>query len=413
MHRLLTVCEHMMVQQHGGVAAPQTAVQKQHKGAQQSIMESSSICNSSNNDNVVLTAENWATWQQCGYMIVRQAVPRSNVQRLVDEVYQYIGADPAEPSSWYRFEAGHVRGGTSSAQQEAACSAGQASRIETTLNMWQSQGQWDNRQHPRVHQAFAELWGRAELWVSIDDMEFKPPSTPEHSSGWGKPLQLHCDINHETLREGLAMEPPTATQLECGGGLRVQGMLYCNDCGDEDGAWRCVPGFHRNFNRWVARQPRDQPLDIARLEGDPSWAVKNVAASAGDLVIWHSFLPHGNSQHTGSMPRIGQPITMWPHDMTHWPTYRTTGNGGNWPPQGTEPRLISSASASEIMHGHSIEQEEERLRRILMWAERLPGGCYNWPPLSLPDPRAEARYRPSTRAQLSPLGRKLLGLDAW
>ena len=50
---------------------------------------------------------------------------------------------------------------------------------------------------------------------------------------------------------------------------------------------------------------------------------------------------------------------------------------------------------------------------LLQWRERLPGGCYNWPPLEVPDPRAAEEMRPSEPAELTPLGRKLLGLDAW
>jgi hypothetical protein len=48
-----------------------------------------------------------------------------------------------------------------------------------------------------------------------------------------------------------------------------------------------------------------------------------------------------------------------------------------------------------------------------MWRERLPGGCYNWPPLEPPDPRADPAFRPAAPAELSALGRRLLGLDPW
>jgi hypothetical protein len=53
------------------------------------------------------------------------------------------------------------------------------------------------------------------------------------------------------------------------------------------------------------------------------------------------------------------------------------------------------------------------MRRVKMWRERLPGGCYVWPPIELPDCRAEPRFRPAQPAQLTALGRKLLGIDLW
>ena len=128
------------------------------------------------------------------------------------------------------------------------------------------------------------------------------------------------------------------------------------------------------------------------------------AAKAGDLVIWHSYLPHGNSLHTGTQPRIGQPITMWPCDLLHWPTYRTTGPGHADGLKGCAPHLAPETAPPN---------EEERQRRIMMWRERLPGGCYNWPPIEPPDVRAAPQHRPSEPAHLTELGQKLLGLSAW
>ena len=49
-------------------------------------------------------------------------------------------------------------------------------------------------------------------------------------------------------------------------------------------------------------------------------------------------------------------------------------------------------------------------RRIEMWKDQLPGGCYSWPPLVLPDPRALPEFRPAAPAVLTELGEKLLGL---
>ena len=165
-------------------------------------------------------------------------------------------------------------------------------------------------------------------------------------------MQLHCDVSEESLRSGLGMQPPSDAEMSEPTGLRVQGMLYLNDCGPDDGAWRCVPGFHTEFDRWVNIQQEGQ-LDFATLEGDPTWKIDNVAAKAGDFVIWHSYLPHGNSLHTGTQPRIGQPITMWPYGLQHWPTYRTTGPGHVDGVRGCPPHLTPDSAPPN---------EEERQR---------------------------------------------------
>ena len=60
------------------------------------------------------------------------------------------------------------------------------------------------------------------------------------------------------------------------------------------------------------------------------------------------------------------------------------------------------------MAGAASIIEEERMRRVKMWRERLPGGCYVWPPIELPDCRAEPRFRPAQPAQRWKCDQRLL-----
>jgi hypothetical protein len=60
------------------------------------------------------------------------------------------------------------------------------------------------------------------------------------------------------------------------------------------------------------------------------------------------------------------------------------------------------------MHRAREENAEARERRIRLWQERLcPGG-----PAFPGDPRRKEELH-GTTAELTPLGRKLLGLDLW
>ena len=86
----------------------------------------------------VLTTEHWKSWQERGYMVLKQVVPKANVQRLRDEVYAFVGAEPDNADTWYKFEGGMMRAGVSSGERDAAG----AKRMDTTLNMWHTQGQW-------------------------------------------------------------------------------------------------------------------------------------------------------------------------------------------------------------------------------------------------------------------------------
>jgi hypothetical protein len=112
---------------------------------------------------------------------------------------------------------------------------------------------------------------------------------------------------------------------------------------------------------------RNLPPDVAeprRLARDLPGATP-IGGKAGDLVIWHRFLPHGSSPNTAQRPRMAQYILMRP--------------------------------ARE-------DDEEERQRRITGWKERLTG---------LGKDAKEKEHFEGRTAELTPLGRKLLGLDRW
>ena len=44
-------------------------------------------------------------------------------------------------------------------------------------------------------------------------------------------------------------------------GLRVQGNLYIDDTAEDGGGFRVVPGFHKNFNKWIERFPPGENID--------------------------------------------------------------------------------------------------------------------------------------------------------
>ena len=101
--------------------------------------------------------------------------------------------------------------------------------------------------------------------------------------------------------------------------------------------------------------------------------VKSIAGQAGDLLIWHRLLAHGNGHNAATQPRLAQYITMSPIN---------TKLKKNTP-------LFQQRCAE----------------RIEAWRQRRPTS--GWPG----DPRI-GNHNCQT-AQLTSLGRKLLGLDMW
>ena len=45
------------------------------------------------------------------------------------------------------------------------------------IEIYNHQYLWDNRQEPRVYDAFVDIWDREDLWVGIDRANLNPPKT--------------------------------------------------------------------------------------------------------------------------------------------------------------------------------------------------------------------------------------------
>jgi hypothetical protein len=141
-----------------------------------------------------------------------------------------------------------------------------------------------------------------------------------------------------------------------------QGMLFLTDTPADQGPFEGVPGLFADLEAWLAAHPEldlEAPIDLAGHEVVPA------PARAGDLVVWDARLPHRGAPNRGRAPRLSVAIAMGPE-------------GG----------------------------DEERAERIACWREkRAPAWFRGWPGQVDPEPGAPA--------ELTPLGRKLLGLDRW
>jgi hypothetical protein len=159
--------------------------------------------------------------------------------------------------------------------------------------LWATQAQWDIRQSPRVHAAFAAAWGDADLRVSIDGMGFKPPLATALAGRYAGAMPLHFDLDPREGRHS------------------YQGVVYLTDVGPDDGAFRCVPGVFADLAGWLARHPGFEPgaWEEPDLEEHD---IVHVPACAGDLVIFDSRLLHGNAAHHGAAPRVVQYVAMTP-----------------------------------------------------------------------------------------------------
>jgi len=148
----------------------------------------------------------------------------------------------------------------------------------------------------------------------------------------------------------------------------VQGVLAIADQTDENmGGFQCIPELYRTYDTWKLTQPADRDYFKPDVTGFEKVKVK---MEAGDLLIFNSTEPHGiRPNNSKDKVRIAQYISMMP-----------------------------------------AEEENEALRqwRINSWRDRIAPEGYAFPG----DPRKWEQTRYKT-AELTPLGKKLLGLEKW
>lgn len=222
----------------------------------------------------VLDGADLAHWDTQGYVVVRQAVPATDSAAAAQVVWDAVDATPHDPQSWYPKAPRNIM-----------------------LQRFQHPAFEKNRRSLRIHKAFAQLWGTADLWRSTDRCGFNVPERPGHAYG---AQGLHWDVS-------LVQPIPFCTQ----------GILYLTDTPPEQGALTVVPGFHRTVGDWLARLP---PGADPRRQDFQGLGATPVGAGAGDLVIWHQALPHGASPNRGTRPRLVQYINMFPAEV---PTHDT------------------------------------------------------------------------------------------
>ncbi len=268
--------------------------------------------------------------EETGFAVVPGVVPAENVDAVVADIFAHVGADPADRESWY--------------QDRWIGSAGM-------VEMYHYQSMWNNRQHPGVHAAFAEVFGTQRLWVSLDRVNLKPPADPRHPKFDFKGM-MHWDTDitrYPDIRFG------------------VQGVLALCDTDETMGGFHCMPDLYRELGTALERR-RAEGGEVTRPD-TARYPVVKVPVRAGDLIIWSTLLPHGNGENRSDRPRLAQYISM---------------------------------------HPARDNDDAAREHRVHLWRNNLPPAGKPFPG----DPRKieEQRDRP---ADLTPLGRRLLGLDRW
>ena len=279
----------------------------------------------------ILTEAERRSFDVNGYVVVPDVIAADDCESVIDAIFSFLEMDRHDPEDWYRLPL----------------------RPGGMVEIYQHQALWNNRQNPRMHALFADIYGTERLCVTIDRAGFKPPYNP------ACPEYDHHGFTHWDVDTSKLPIP-----------FGVQAVLCLTDTVENMGGFSCVPGFHRGLEKWIAAQPGDRNPRVPDLSTlPPDKKVTPIHAKAGSMIVWNNILLHGNGRNVAGRPRFSQYISMF---------------------------------AAEKL------TEENRLHRIRCWQNREPPGGTIFPG----DPRAIEQNHFQT-AELTALGRKLLGLDRW
>ncbi len=223
----------------------------------------------------VLTDDQWKFWKQNGYIVIKNVVPKEQIDRLVNFLWDFEEKDPNNPDTWYTPPRAEM-------QMKELTNTGM-------VEVYNHQYLWDNRQYPKVYEAFADIWGTEKLWVTIDRANLNFPIWP----GFEYKGFIHWDYDPETKPQN------------------VQGVLALADQTDENmGGFQCVPELFREYDTWKLTQPKDRNHFKPDVTG---FEIVKVKMEAGDLLIFNSLQPHGIRPNlSGNKVRIAQYIAMMP-----------------------------------------------------------------------------------------------------
>jgi len=232
----------------------------------------------------VLSEADWEFWTSQGYAVIKNAISRDQAMETAAFIWEFEEKNPKDPGSWYTPPRAEM-------QMKELIGSGM-------VEVYNNQLLWNNRQMPRVYDAFVDIWGTEKLWVTIDRANLNFPLRP------GDPFKgfIHWDYDPETKPQN------------------VQGVLALADQMDENmGGFQCIPELFRNYDTWKLSQPADrnhyQP-DVKDLQDK----LVKVRLEAGDLLIFHSAQPHGiRPNRSVDKVRIAQYISMMPAEEDNEP----------------------------------------------------------------------------------------------
>ncbi|EGG23046.1 putative phytanoyl-CoA dioxygenase [Cavenderia fasciculata] len=222
-----------------------------------------------------------------------------------------------------------------------------------------------NRSSLNIHQVYANLLGRQDLYINHDryglfrptllkDENMFPKMTPNHQyikelendpnhpnvferPDWKTLRNVHLDCNPwaylEEKTDSTRQRILSALQYELKSSdfilenneigiksldeLHIQGLLNLADNLTDDGGFIVVPGFPNHFEEWSKKNgllKRNNGVKNRFILLHPTSPIQPVrtTARAGSLILWNQKMAHGSLPNHSTRPRIAQFIKVSP-----------------------------------------------------------------------------------------------------
>lgn len=229
--------------------------------------KASNLITTTENHNDVLTHDDLEFFETNGYFVLKNAIPKEDCLVTQKIIWEFLEMKPDDASSWYN----------NHPEQKGLM-----------VNLFEHPVLEKNRASLRIKKAYEQLCQTTKIYKTIDKVSFNPPITANYSF---KGSPLHWDVS-------LKLPIP----------FRLQGLIYLSDCGPNDGAFHCVPGFHKEIKEWISKVPPNKDPRQYALE---TLKPVPIIGEAGDMVIWHQALPHCATPNYGTSPRMVQYLTYF------------------------------------------------------------------------------------------------------
>lgn len=311
--------------------------------------------------------EDWRqTLEREGWVVVKGVIPKETALAYADKAYDFVesfglGFSRNDPSTWTLDKMPFFAKGGLFHKYGAS----------------HEQFIWDIKQDPALVEKFAELWGTHELVCSYDGFNVSVPVAGRSEDDIVFKPWPHVD------------QSPLVPGLHC-----VQGILNLLPNGPQDGGLMLMKGSKALYSQLFEAFDDQKP--------ERGWNARDRHDHSPEQIQW--LIDHGCEYHK---------VCAEPGDLLLWDS-RTVHYGAT--PESTNPRVAAYVCYKPASH----LTEETKAKRRDAWAKKQltshdPITCWIEKREPPPQHHTANHWRVTTLQEpvLTPLGRKLAGVEEW